>query len=115
MTDVVDFEVARKKREEETEGEQPHWQGRCVCMGCRHEWEGVGPVGNHEGLTCPECGLPKGVTKFLFGSDTGDMTLVCATCGGEALTAYLRRGRQYVRCMPCGHDLTNAFFDVSHD
>ena len=112
MSEVVDFENARKKREEAVDDRSSHWAGRCVCMGCRHEWEGVGPIGNHEGLNCPSCELPKGVIKFLFGGAEGDMTLTCASCGGEALTAYLRKGRQYVRCMACGHDLTNAFFDV---
>ena len=112
MSEVVDFEDARKKREGKVDDRAAQWCGKCVCMGCRHEWEGAGPVGNHKGLTCPECKLPKGVTKFLFGGEVGDMTLACADCASEALTAYLRKGRQYVRCMACGHDLTNAFFDV---
>lgn len=112
MTEVVDLENARKKREGAVDDRSPHWVGRCVCMGCRHEWESADPFGAHNDLTCPSCSLPKGVAKFLFGGEVGDMTLTCASCGGEALTAYLRRGLQYVRCMTCGHDLTNAFFNV---
>ena len=112
MTEIVDLTEVRRKREEEEADLQPHWVGKCVCLGCRNEWEGIGPLGKTEGLTCPECELPKGVIKFLFSGDVGDMTLTCAPCGSQALTAYLRRGRQYVRCMACGHDLTSAFFDV---
>ncbi len=113
MTEVVDFEAARRKREEEQgEPADPHWHGKCVCLGCRNEWEAVGPMGVNTGLTCPECNLPKGVTKFMFGSAPGDMVLTCLNCDGEALTAYLRKGRHHVLCMSCGMDLTQAFFDA---
>ena len=110
MTEVVDFEAARKKRAAEAEDGEPHWAGKCVCLGCRNEWESVGPIGVVDGLTCPECELPRGVVKCNFGSSVGDMTLVCTSCDGEAMTAYLREGRQYVLCMSCGSNLTSAFF-----
>ena len=88
----------------------PHWAGTCVCLGCQHSWTGVGPVGHTVGLTCPECDLPKGVTKYLFGADVGDHVLTCAACGGDAVTAYRRAGHMYVRCMNCGNDVTDAFY-----
>ncbi len=89
----------------------PHWTGPCVCLGCRHEWVGVGPEGVASNLTCPGCGLPKGTVKYPFGAAEGDRVLVCSHCDGEALTAYIRHNLNYVRCMGCGADLTNVFFD----
>lgn len=110
MTELVDLAAVRKKREEEAEDAQPHWAGKCVCLGCRHEWEGVGPIGTTTGLLCPECELPKGVTKYIFRSASGDMVLTCLECDGEALTAYIHKGAHVVRCMSCGYDVTAAFF-----
>lgn len=100
---VVSLAAAREER-------QPHWSGPCVCLGCRHEWEAIAPVGSHVGLECPACELPKGVVKYPFGPIEGDYALVC-DCGCEALTAYKRAGHFYVKCMACGDDLTDAFFD----
>lgn len=87
----------------------PHWEGKCVCLGCRHEWHGVGPMGSTVCLECPSCGLPKGVVKNLFGARVGDIELRC-DCGCEALTAYKRDGYKWVLCMACGTDLTESFF-----
>lgn len=92
------------------EERQPHWEGPCVCLGCHHEWHGVGPVGTHVGLQCPSCDLPKGVTKHLFGSPEGALLLLC-NCGCEALTAYKIERRFHVKCMACGTDLTHAFWE----
>lgn len=100
---VISFAAKREER-------QPHWQSRCVCLGCRHEWEGVGPMGVQMGLNCPECTLPKGTVKHPFGAKPGDLVLAC-NCGGETLTAYKRKGRFWVRCMGCGNDLTQAFYE----
>lgn len=99
---VVSLSAARESR-------QPHWTGKCVCLGCRHEWEGVGPIGMHSSLECPSCELPKGVVRNLFGCAVGDQELQC-NCGSEALTAYVHNGRKWVRCMACGTDLTEAFY-----
>lgn len=99
---VIDFNRAREER-------QPHWEGTVVCLGCRHEWEGVGPIGTHAALGCPSCGFPKGVIKYPFSASTGDLELRC-DCGCEALTAYVRQGFKRVRCMACGNDLTESFF-----
>lgn len=88
----------------------PHWAGRCKCIGCGHEWVGVGPIGVVIALECPECGLPKGVTKCLFGGEEGDAVFVCQVCGSEAMTAYKRNGHFHQRCMGCGTDQTEAIY-----
>lgn len=101
---VIDFAAKKAERE-------PHWQGACACMNCRHEWESVGPIGAHVGLQCPNCGLPKGITKFLVGAQVGDRELVC-DCGCEAFTAHIRPdGLKRVSCMACGLNLTEAFYE----
>jgi DNA-directed RNA polymerase subunit RPC12/RpoP len=100
---IVDLAAAREER-------QPHWQGVARCVGCQHEWEAVAPMGT-VWLECPECGMPKGHPKHPFGCDVGDAVLVCTDCAGEAITAYKRKGRMWVRCMGCGADLTDAFYD----
>lgn len=100
---VIDFAAAKKER-------TPHWHGRVVCMGCRHEWEAVGEVGDHVGLECPSCGFPKGIHKYLWGAQQGDLELRCI-CGCEAINAYKRDGFMRVKCMACGSDLTEAFFE----
>jgi hypothetical protein len=91
---------------------QPHWSGPCVCLHCRHEWVGVGPIGDTHSLDCPSCGLPKGVVKHLFGPKTGDAVLTCK-CGSEALIAYRRAsdGLSVLRCMLCGTDQTDTLFN----
>ena len=101
---IVNLRDARAAR-------QPHWSGPCVCLGCRHEWVGVGPEGHASNLVCPACELPKGTTKYPFGAGEGDMVLTCGHCGGEALTAYKRGAYNYVRCMGCGVDLTDEFYE----
>lgn len=102
---VVSLAAAREER-------RPHWQGACLCMACRHEWEGVGPVGDHVGLECPQCGALKGITKHLYGAQAGDLELRC-DCGCEALTSYCRQtdGLKRIQCMACGTDLTHAFYE----
>ncbi len=101
---VISLAAAREER-------RPHWQGRCLCMGCRHEWEGVGPIGTQVGLECPSCSLPKGVTKHLYGANVEDRELQC-DCGCEAMIAYQRQRDRLtiLRCMACGADQTNTFF-----
>ena len=101
MSEVISFQQAKEDRE-------PHWSGPCVCLGCRHEWHGVAPVGTTI-LECPSCGLMKGRTKFLFGADEGDQFFIC-NCGSEALTAYVRCGRFRIVCMACGVDQTEAIY-----
>jgi hypothetical protein len=102
---VVDFAQAKAERE-------PHSAGTRVCLGCRHEWVGVAPLGENTGLECPSCGMPKGVTKYLYGADVGDSEFRC-NCGCEALTAFIPKSRSGAKfsCMACGADQTDALFE----
>jgi DNA-directed RNA polymerase subunit RPC12/RpoP len=99
---VISLAAAREER-------QPHWRGLTYCVGCHHEWEGAAPMGT-AWVDCPSCGLPKGTPKYPFGPQNEDLLYVCIPCGGEAFTAYKRRGRFYFRCMGCGLDQTEGIF-----
>lgn len=61
--------------------DKPHATGECVCLGCRHEWVGVWPVGTTE-LECPECQLMKGTAKGLCYPGENELIRVC-DCGNE--------------------------------
>jgi hypothetical protein len=99
---VVEF----KAPEPEPEGE---WaSGEAICIGCRHEWVQVAPVGTRW-LECPGCGGSKGIYAKPFGAGEGDSVFVC-DCGSEALTAYMHKGKFWLRCMNCGVDHTEAVF-----
>lgn len=98
---VISLAAAREER-------QPHWTGTAKCIDCGHQWEAVAPLGQRW-VDCPSCGLNKGTPFRPFGADEGDRLLFC-NCGCEALTAYQRKGRMWVRCMGCGTDLTDAFY-----
>jgi hypothetical protein len=97
---VISLSQFKKERE-------PHWSGQCVCLGCRHEWTGVGEIGHTICLECPSCNLPKGVTKNLFGADDDDSFFICS-CGNEALTAVYTKARPGIMCMNCGNDCTEG-------
>lgn len=86
----------------------PHLSGEARCTGCAHEWVAVAPVGVWQ-LECPSCRTMHGVWRFPVGGDEDDPVLFC-NCGCEAMTAYLREGRTYLRCMRCGTDQTSTLF-----
>lgn len=72
----------------------PHMEGKCICLNCKKEWQGVAEIGVIDTLECPECGLFKGVFNAVaapemcwtcpcgcyhfFGSKDG---MMCALCG----------------------------------
>lgn len=93
---------------ERPEKEEPHLAGEALCIGCRHEWAAVAPVGTWQ-LECPSCCTWKGVFRYPVGADVGDLLFVC-NCGCEALTAYMHHGRFRLKCMSCGTEQTNAVF-----
>lgn len=99
---VIDFASAKAERE-------PHWSGHCKCVGCGHEWVGVGPIGTMW-VDCPSCELPKGTPKYPFGPSEGDAVLVCNHCNGDIMSLYVRNGRTRVMCVGCGTDQTEAAF-----
>lgn len=88
------------------EQNSPHWSGQCKCIGCGHEWVGVGPIGTMW-VDCPSCNFPKGHPKHPFGADGGDAEFIC-DCGSDALTAYYHQGHFRLKCMACGIDHTDA-------
>lgn len=90
----------------EREKRSPHWSGCCICLGCKHEWVSVAPIGVMF-VDCPSCGLPKGHPKHPFGASEGDSLFQC-DCGSEALTAYFRKGELRLMCMACGKNVTEA-------
>lgn len=102
MSKVISLAQAREER-------RPHKCGIFVCVGCKHEWDGTAPM-DAEWVECPSCQLPKGTHKHPFGAQEGDAVLQCK-CGNEALTAYKRKGRFWVKCMGCGTDQTAVFFE----
>lgn len=103
MSEVVQFKRPPAKPEAE-------WaSGEAICIGCRHQWVQVSPVGTRW-LECPGCGSNKGIYKQPFGAGEGDSVFTCGDCDNEALTAYKHEGLFYLRCMSCGTDHTNAVF-----
>lgn len=98
---VISFQAKKAERD-------PHWSGKCKCLGCGHEWVGVGPIGVMI-VDCPSCNLPKGHIKHLFGPQEGDSVFQCM-CGSEALTAYYNKGQFRLVCMACGIDQSNAIY-----
>ena len=100
---VIDFAAAKAERE-------PHWAGECKCVGCGHEFKGVGPMGLMW-FDCPSCELPKATVKYPFGAAEDDAVFVCNVCNGEALTAYYRKGEFRIICMGCGTNHTEAIYE----
>lgn len=100
MSEVIPF--ARR------EPKQPHLAGEALCIGCRHTWAAVAPVGVWQ-MECPACGTMKGVWRFPVGAQDGDACFSC-DCGCEALTAYKHHGRFHLKCMSCGTEQTEAVF-----
>jgi hypothetical protein len=91
------------------EREEPHLSGEAVCIGCKHQWVAVAPLGTWQ-LECPSCGSMKGIFRLPVGAERGkDLEFAC-TCGCVALTAYMRHGKFWLGCMSCGADCTEAVF-----
>lgn len=72
----------------------PHLSGRCVCLGCKHEWVGVVPVGVIS-MECPQCHLQKGVHVGIAVPDTAWQ---CGTC--NALLFFMTPAG--AQCSVCG-------------
>ena len=80
-------------REENT----PHTSGAIICMNCKHEWEGVAPVGTTD-MDCPSCGCAKGVHKQFIGPSAG-VLYTCNVCDG---TLFTFRDDFSALCAGCG-------------
>jgi hypothetical protein len=99
--EIISLAQAREER-------APHLAGEALCIGCRHEWVAVAPVGVWQ-LECPSCGADKGIFKFPVGASSDDLVFTC-NCGCEALTAYCQHGNFHLKCMSCGINQTDAVF-----
>ena len=75
---------------------RPHLAGPARCLHCQHEWAAVSPVGVYAGLVCPQCGLDRGVRKYLVFPDAQIFTCFC---GCDVYTICRRRGPM---CLNCG-------------
>lgn len=104
---VVEF----KRPEKPTKPDEEWASGEAICIGCRHKWVAVSPVGTRW-LDCPSCGAMKGIYAKPFGATEGDTSFTC-NCGCEAMNAYYHEGLFYFRCMNCGADHTDAIFGAA--
>lgn len=86
---VVDLAEARLARGD-------HLAGPVRCLGCRHEWTAVAPIGTTQ-LECPECGCERGVWIFPFGVEVGKPRWVC-NCGNE----HFFLTERHAICAGCG-------------
>lgn len=98
---VVDFAQAKKDA-------QPHWVGPVRCVGCQHEWAGVGPIGTLW-IECPQCGFHKGHPKHPFSCANDESVYIC-DCGSEALTVIVSKDEMQILCMACGVRHTDNIF-----
>jgi hypothetical protein len=75
---------------------QPHLEGPCLCLYCKHRWEGIAQVGNCISIECPNCLLHKGIfsgityPEMAFMCECGNTTFaysgisnanICTLCG----------------------------------
>lgn len=91
MSKVVDIITAR-----------PHLAGKCICLQCKYEWEGVAPLGTLY-LQCPECWLDKGI----FNCVTFPERYWECKCG----CAHFAVGVSHIVCLFCGISKEFCFND----
>lgn len=93
MSNVIDI-LSRK----------PHLAGAALCLGCKHTWEAVEPVGTVS-LECPECGTDRGVMAGLAFPKDGAMVW---TCNNDDNTLFTKVVGQGWLCVVCGATQTNV-------
>lgn len=72
MSNIVAFKKVDK---------QQHAAGEAFCFQCHHEWVAVAPTGTVQ-LECPECKTLKGLFKFPFNFEVGQLVRSC-DCGNQ--------------------------------
>lgn len=82
---------------------RPHMHGRCLCLACRHEWEGVAPNGL-VWIECPACSLHRG--RFLYHADRGEAKRWTCACGNDLF--HITPAATY--CPNCG-SIQAGFFE----
>ncbi len=65
----------------ELKKKEPHGSGEAFCLHCNHEWVAVAPVGDIQ-LECPNCSTWKGLYRFPFAPNVGDVERFC-NCGNK--------------------------------
>lgn len=60
---------------------EQHGSGEAFCLQCKHEWVAVAPTGTIQ-LECPECHTLKGLFKFPFNIEVGQLVRAC-NCGNQ--------------------------------
>ena len=75
---------------------EPHGQGPARCIGCRHNWQAVAPVGTVE-LECPECHTMKGRFLNIFGTYEDEPVWTCK-CGNDLFRITATK----TLCINCG-------------
>lgn len=87
---VIDFEAKRKERT---------LTGNALCLGCKHKWEAVAPVGT-VALRCPECETNRGM--FINLVDEGEIHRWNCNCGNDLF--YI--SPESIYCPVCGNRQT---------
>lgn len=78
-----------------------HISGMAMCLGCKHEWLAVVPVGTTE-LECPACTTHKGMFKYPYAPASDQEAFCCVGCGGM-LFYFMKNAKLF--CPTCGHYL----------
>lgn len=85
------------KPKPEPEGSGITTQGVCLCLDCRHEWNGVADV-ETDWLECPNCGLVRGRFKCWHVHQEEDHWT--CKCGNDMFCITTER----TYCPNCGRD-----------
>lgn len=92
MADVVNLASRRPV----VDSDDGYLTGECLCVSCKHEWQGVSPVGVTDGIECPECGMMKGALKH------GVVPEVFWTCGCGCHLFAVSGISKEILCWQCG-------------
>lgn len=81
-----------------SKGSGPYIEGPVHCIGCKHKWIAVAPVGEFEDFECPQCGAFKGVRTSTI--TTEDQTVWRCNCGNDYFLLTMTGGAPL--CANCG-------------
>jgi hypothetical protein len=75
---------------------EQHGAGIAFCMGCKHEWAAVVPIGQDH-FECPACARMMGRWRFEFAPRDGTLVRKC-NCGNQ----YFYLTTEGHLCVNCG-------------